>query len=370
MKRLIGGLVIVLTVLMIGLVLVIYAQGKRLDSHGKLTGSGILQIATTPNGANVFVNDQNKGQSDLNIENVKPGTYTIKIQKEHFQTWTKKVEVKEALVTPLKVSLFPSNPSLTALTFDGLVSPQLSPDNKKVVYGVQTESKKGLWVGNLTDRQLFFDNSAPRKIVADTKDLAFSNAALSWSPDSSQVLATITIGNVNRNFLLNASQLNSNPQEVTLQIEAINSSWQKQNADKLTSTLKRFPMAAQNLTVGAKSVTFSKDQSAMLIVKGDGTAVVYDSKPSPVPGSLPQIYNLPAGDNYFWFQGATKNIVIVSKNVISLVDTDGSNADSLFTGDFDPKAVFSWPDGSRLVIFINLNSKFNPLPNLYSLDLT
>ena len=91
--------------------------------------------------------------------------------------------------------------------------------------------------------------------------------------------------------------------------------------------------------------------------------------PSPVPGTKPALYNLAAADGYFWYQGDDKHLLVIEKNVISLMDSDGSNKIGIFSGDFDPSAVFDWPDGSKLVISININSKANPLPNFYTLDL-
>src|SRR3972149_2995340 len=371
MKRLLGSLFLILLVLAAGLVLVIYAQGNRLDKDGKLSGSGILQIDTTPDKARLLIDGKKRGETDTSLENLKPGKYTVKVEKDRYQTWEKVIEVKEGLVTPLRVTLFPTNPSLTSLTFEGVYSPSLSADNKKVVYGIQAGDKKGLWVLNLTDPQLFFSNASPKQIVVDTASLPFSSSTFVWSPDSDQILTTVKIPKAesSKSFLLQADQLNSNPEEVTTRVEEIKAAWQKEVSEQLSSLLKDLGEEAQTLSRDAKSVSFSKDETAVLIVKTDGSALVYDSKPSPVPNVKPQFSTLPSADQDFWFQGNNKNLILIEKNTISILDTDGTNRVNIFTGDFDPNSVYSWAGGSKLVISINLNSKANPLPNLYTIDL-
>ena len=51
------------------------------------------------------------------------------------------------------------------------------------------------------------------------------------------------------------------------------------------------------------------------------------------------------------------------------MERDGKNKVNLLTADFGSFVVFSWPDGSRVVITINLNSTQKPLPDLWSIDL-
>lgn len=370
MRRLLQTFLLIIIVGFIAVVLVIYAQGKRLGSNGHLTDTGIIQVATLPTNASVFLNGKEKGPSDISIENLTPGNYTVKVSKDRYNSWEKVVTVKKGLVTPLKVVLFPTNPSITALTFDGIFAPKLSPDGKKVVFGIQIHDKAGLWVLDLVDPNLFFSNT-PRQIVQDSVAYSFSQAKFQWSADNQSVLVQLqdNTTKINKAFLLKQDSLNKTPQDVTSQVSDLLTIWDKQTKDSQTSTLKRLGEKAIALATDAKSLSFSKNGNSVLINKNDGTALVYNSKPSPVPNTPAQTYSLPAADNYLWYQGDESHLIVIDRNNISLIDSDGTNKASLFTGDFYPGAVFCWPDGSKLVISINLNSKANPLPNLYTLNL-
>ena len=372
MRRIFGSLIIIGIVLTIGIILVIYAQGTRLDKNGSLVEVGIIQIDSTPNDAEVYVNGKFKAKSDTNIENLKPGNYTIKIQKTHYHTWEKLVEVKEGFVTPLKISLFSSNPSLTALTSEGVFSPKISPDRRFVVFGRQTSDAQGIYVLELGNGQFFFNNSnEAKKIVSNSNDFLFSKSNFEWSFDGKSVLVqSQKLGSTETTyFLLDTTKFNEKPEDVTAKVAALREDWQNQKLIKERGQLKSFTKDIVEMAKDAKSLSFSEDNKSVLIIKVDNSAVVQDLKPSPVPNAKPATYNLPATDNYIWFEGDSKHLLAIEGDSINILDSDGTNKFSLITADFDPKAVFGWPDGSRIVISINLNSKYNPLPNLYTIGL-
>lgn len=370
MKRLISAIVIVLFFLLLGYALLIYATGKRLTSDGKLVGVGIVQVDTTPDDSKISINGEFKKNGDTNIENLEPGKYTLLVEKDHYHPWQKEIEVQEGKITPLKVTLFPLNPSLTAATFDGVSKPVVSPDGQKIAFGVVAKGKEGIYILNLAERQFFFSPESLRQIADDSSTYTFSTSTFSWSRDSQSVLAEVKNNQTGivEPILLDQSTINSNPQKSSQTAEALKQTWAKQIADDKANKLEDLGVEAQNLAKDAKELIFSKDNSAVIIVKADDSAIVYDTKPSPVPGVKPLTSELPVG-KYQWFQNGTKHILALENNVISLLDTDGTNKTSIFTGDFDQNGVFTYPDGSRVVMTINLNARSNPLPNLYTIDL-
>ena len=169
--------------------------------------------------------------------------------------------------------------------------------------------------------------------------------------------------------MLAATKLNEKPENVTAKVAALRESWQNQKQNQEREQLKGFSKDIVELAKDAKSFSFSEDNKSVLIIKSDNAAVVQDLKPSPVPNVGPATYSLPIANNYIWFEGDSKHLLSIEGSSINILDSDGTNKFSLFTGDFDPNAVFGWPDGSKIVISINLNLKSNPLPNLYTIGL-
>ena len=258
---------------------------------------------------------------------------------------------------------------MTALTFNGVYSPKLSYDNKSVVFGIQNSDSAGLWVLDLSDPKLFFDNRL-RKIVSDSSTTQFSKSNFSWSADGKNIFVETqnTGSTVVRSYLLRADQENTNPTELGDQAISQKNTFLANIANLEKSKLDKLGTQAQTLAKDAKTLRFSKDNSAVIIIKDSGT-VIYDTKPNLLSNPKPTTIVLPSGANYFFLQDDQSHIVAIENSTLSVMDRDGTNKVDLFTGDFDPGAVFSWPDGNRIVISINLNSKQNPLPNLYTIDL-
>ena len=192
-----------------------------------------------------------------------------------------------------------------------------------------------------------------------------------WSQDSNSVLVKSKNNTTSESisFLLDQSKLNISPENVTAKTNELTKSWSDQVIKTNSEKIKDLGEEAQTLAKDYRELLFAKDSSAVIVVKSDGSAVVFDTKPSPVSGVKPVTTQLPVAEKYFWFQDGTKHIVAIEKDIISLMDTDGTNKASVFTADFDPDAVFSWPDGTRLILALNLNSRSNPFPNLYTIDL-
>ena len=50
------------------------------------------------------------------------------------------------------------------------------------------------------------------------------------------------------------------------------------------------------------------------------------------------------------------------------MEYDGGNKTTLYAGPFDPSFLYTWPDGSGLIILTNFNDETVP-PNLYRVGL-
>ena len=376
-RRVIRFFAILFVFLAVTATIIFFARGFRFDfKERKLERTGILSVSTTPNGAAIYINDDLKDASNATIQNLQPGKYKVRLTKEGYSSWEKEIEIKEEIVTPIEAVLFPSAPNLKAISFNGVVNPEISPDLQKIVYGINLKEREGLWILELANRPIIGSRD-PRQIVSNTETLNFSNATLEWSPDSSKVLATLTetvktagkTTKVQRNYLLDAGRLNDGSlSEVSATLAQIKSDWEAEHDLKEKNALSRLSDEAKKLARESKNIVFSPDEDRLLLFKEDDTAVVYDSKPSPVPDTKPAISQLPKAQSYIWYPDS-KHVILVENGAISIVEVGGQNKMGIYTGSFDPKAVFPWPDGSKLIISTTLNTAVSKEPNLYSIDL-
>src|SRR5487761_809998 len=92
--------------------IIFYAEGYRFDQGlGKLnfSGTGLLVVTSSPNGAQVFINDHLTTATDNTI-NLAPGTYRVKIFKEGYFPWQKTITIDKEVVANAQALLFPTAP--------------------------------------------------------------------------------------------------------------------------------------------------------------------------------------------------------------------------------------------------------------------
>ena len=353
-------------------IVIFYARGYTISTkERRIVGTGIITITSEPDSASVFVDGHLTTATNATISTLPSKTYTIKIAKEGFIPWERQVEVKEGLVTELKITLFPSIPTIYPLTYSGVVNPILSPDSSKLAFVVTGGKKSGVWVWTMANNQpiSFARSSEPHQIAASTF-ADFSKATFKWSPDSKQVLASLP-GN---NYLLNADSLNSEPRDITPILDATLQGWDEDVKDKDVSRIETIKDSKlRKIASESALLKWSPDETKFMsfepAVKKQPTGStetlsglkVYDL----VDGKQ---YSLPEAKNHIWLPDS-RHIILVDDNSISVSDFDGTNKAVLYAGKFDKGYVFPWPDSSRLVIVSSVPTPTASEPNLFGINL-
>ncbi len=82
-------------------VIVLYARGFKYDfNNNKVVKTGTLVVKTEPTNAFVFLNDiKHSGDTPINIRFLIPGDYNVRIEKEGYQSWTKRLPIRSQFVT-------------------------------------------------------------------------------------------------------------------------------------------------------------------------------------------------------------------------------------------------------------------------------
>src|SRR3989344_2885455 len=117
-KRFIITLVTIVVIAISAGVAIFFAKGYTFSpSEKRIIGTGIITVTSEPDAASVFVDGHLTTATNSTISSLPTKKYTIRVVKEKFIPWEKEVEVKEGLVTELKVTLFPAIPTIYPLTF-------------------------------------------------------------------------------------------------------------------------------------------------------------------------------------------------------------------------------------------------------------
>ena len=129
--------------------LLCYTNGYRWSYELGIYKTGGLYITSPLNGTRISINNVQKKetgifQSGLFLQNLKPNTYAVLASKEGYWPWSKKLKVREQLVTEARAMLMPQNPKgeIIAQEKDGSIK---NPIYQKILIDLQNTAK-----GNFT----------------------------------------------------------------------------------------------------------------------------------------------------------------------------------------------------------------------------
>lgn len=402
-KQLLFPFTVLTILILVTIIIVFFAQGYRVNiGNGtpQISKTGILVATSKPDGAQVFINDELATATDNTLD-LTPGDYVIKITKEGYFPWEKKLKVTEKLVTKAEALLYPLAPKLESITTSGIINPILDPSNTKIAYQVASQSaiKNGIYVYDMNARAVLSLQTASRQIIGDSPTTLFSQANVSWSPDGLQLIATLS-GTTNTTYLLNANETNTTPRNVTATLPTIQAQFAQDLAEKQQAQVAglRKPMRdmiAQNFSI----LSWSPDDTRILYMASRSATLPLMIKPRLLGiDTLREARDIQEGGVYVydikddrnlkivsdtssiciktatncsipinWFVDSN-HVIFVHDRQIHMIEIDGTNDTTVYAGPFIGTSVFPWPNGEKLVILTDLN---NPtiLPNLYTISL-
>lgn len=392
---------VVLTIIVLALLIlattgvVLYGKGIRFSfNNGKadLSSTGLLVATSNPDSAQVFVNGHLTTATNNTI-NLSPGQYDIKIFKEGYYPWQKKVNIDKGVVTKADALLFPTAPKLESITNLGVNNPAIDPTHTKIAYTVSTQDikKNGAYILDMTSRPILTFQGASSQIADNTLGL-FSSAKLTWAPDGSEITASISAQGLVSTYLLRPTSFNDNPSDVTATLSNVKGLWEKIKADKDKSQMNSLPSKVRSLVkTDFNIIAFSPDETKILYtasVSANLPAIItppligVDSTPEErniKKGSI-YVYDIKEDRNYItktsfddgkelleWLPDSSHLIYVHDKN-IDIMDYDGANSTKVYAGPFIDRYVFPWTDTSRIVILTDLGNSDSPA-NLYTISL-
>src|SRR3989338_8608850 len=119
-KRLLISFFSVVFIISLAGVFILYGRGYRYDPQkNKVNPTGILSVSSYPEKASIYINDKLTSATDTSIS-LPPDWYQVRISKEGYQSWEKRIRVQGEVVSQIDALLIPNNPSLKAVTATGI----------------------------------------------------------------------------------------------------------------------------------------------------------------------------------------------------------------------------------------------------------
>lgn len=113
-----------------------YIKGYRLTPEGSVERTGVISVNTNPAFSYVYLDNEQLGRSPQTESSVEVGQHTIRVEKDGYKTWTRKIEVFEGKSTPLFAYLYKNEIS---------EDPVLKID-EEIVEVLQDEKRQNLYI--------------------------------------------------------------------------------------------------------------------------------------------------------------------------------------------------------------------------------
>lgn len=400
-KHLWASILIFTFVIIATLVVILFAKGYRFAFNtGKIefAGTGLLALKSSPDGAQVFI-DGKLTTATNNTINLIPDEYEVKITKEGYFSWQKRINIEAETVSQVQALLLPTAPKLESVTDYGATKPVIGPSLSRIAYIVASQSAKrnGVYILDTSARPILTLQNDSTQIADDTLNL-FSQATLSWSPDGKEILASIPASiaalanqaGAQNFYLLKTDGFNEAPSDVSATLPTVLTEWEAQRVKIEKRKLDSLPpRLASFARANFRILAFSPDSSKIIYEASTSASVPIIRTPRLIGvNSTPEqriieagkiyIYDIKEDRNYLLsdedFEGAfsflpdSTHMVFVKDKKIHIMDYDGMNKTTFYAGPFDPNFLFPWSDGTRVVILTDLgNSSISP--NLYTISL-
>ncbi len=387
--------------LLIGLTIlsVKFLQGYRLDiNKKKIKLTGLLVVKSQPLAAQLYLNNKLSGATDVSLS-LPEGKYEVRLTRPGYQSWSKKITIKDGLVTQVVATLWPLSPDLSKITYAGVLKPILSPSGNEIAYILPNSEaindwqlQPGVYILSLSPRGILSKKKS-RLIARNSSSVNFGEAKeLIWSPDGSKIMAVFA----NQVFLLSTTSLPDNLPllDISYQKKSLLNLWKKQKEIQKKALFEKIkkPLSS-TLAEKIRLIDVSSDDN-FLFYQATGSAQLMPIIKPPLPdyGHLTEerdlkkgsyyVYDIKNDKNYlvfsqkkveentnFWWMADSQHLLIAQKGRVSVVEYDGGNLTTVFTGTCEPDYIFPSPTGKDIIVLTSLNPTQTSFYNLYNLSL-
>lgn len=385
--------------------LIAFGRGYRPDlKEKKIVATGILSITSSPKSAQVYLNNELKGVTDISLT-LQPGKYQVEVKKDGYLPWRKEIVLKGELVINLDPLLLPANPSLSPQTNIGVKKAIPVDQTGKIILFVDNDNqeKDGLYLFDIAKKGFSF--FPPLRPLAKKTQFGpifetepFYQAQIEFSPDYKQAL----IRWPNNAYIINLDEENSQPFDITTSYQPLLDAWREEKEIQRLKVLETFgkdfvkiasdsfqiiafsPDETKILYQPTKKITLPPFLKTPLLVTNQtreernlipGKVYVYDRKEDKnfsLISISSALTNQPKSDinitfPILWYPDS-KHLVYIKEKKIIVTDYDGTNERIVYSALFEESFLNVGPDG-RLIILANLNPQVNPQSDIYSISL-
>jgi len=161
---------------------VLYTAGYRLNPQRlTLVKTGVLTISSEPKNSNITIDGINTNQkTNTVLKNIMPGEHLVRLEKEGYWPWEKKIEIKENETAFIQKAELFSSSEPTLKTSNDYSIYALDQTGEKIAFAESSEGWLEIWSRTLS--------SDEKKLLLRLPKSDFDEIVLSWSLFDNTVL--------------------------------------------------------------------------------------------------------------------------------------------------------------------------------------
>lgn len=282
MKKYVGIIALVsLFIAIISVVAILIARGYNFTEN-ELKANGIIEVVSVPEDATIYINEEEKGKTPKKFE-LQPGTYSIRVAKDQYSTWTKDVVIEASIVNSVNAALYPEDKKLSQLTFVDVDRAFFSQDGDIAIYTVSGQNNPGIWTIKIEKTIFELSSSEPQKIaeigLIPRENREKKNYKIDLSTDNKKAILELPTADATEFMILDLNDTKRQPLNVNSNVNfnPINVKFDHNSENLLitdNSSISRYNIEKGTLELIAKK---SVDTTTQLVPIADEQYVLLDN---------------------------------------------------------------------------------------------
>jgi len=345
-------------------ILVFYAIGYRYDFKNKsFRQIGMIILESKPENADIFINNKYEAKTPFRMKSLLPNEYDLKIDKEGFNAWEKKLSVTSKKVTwASNIVLFFKEPEIKKLSDIKFNNFSISPNYQNIIASSADKNNPGIWLIDIETKKSekfypkddFYQNLPfPEEEINNLKYSDFI-----WSPNSKKIVFTIKT-NKTRDVLIIDTNKEKEPLYINSSFDLKTKSLQWKNNEEIylldeSGNLHQielnFKYAPKIIAENIVDFKYNKKNNEIVyILKEDDI-----NKLSSIKGETKNnILNLPKDEIFEIEIGKYNNITLLLKNKKELLLIDSETKEPKIIG--NNVNAFKWSKNENMLLFFGNN---------------
>ncbi len=338
-------------------VVVLYTAGYRYNFTTKsIVQTGLFYVTSIPKGAKIFLNGDDKGETPDFVKHIIPGEYQLKLVKDGYHTWEKKLPVKSKETTFVEDVVLFLESAPKNLIFSDIEISAIDPTKTMIAFVSHSPSWLEVWIYHTVQKK--------QTLLFRVTDSGSTTIDLTWSADGERILISQNTGNTDNTYTLidksgrNIFELNS------LTKDTITNAWWHPtdahaiifNTRKATFVYRLTSQTVSELYPEPVLATLMEGKAVIIEQAEDQTSIFrYFNEKAEIIAYLPEgnYQLLPAPEPYLLLKETERGKLI-------LIDTSSGDQPILLNED-GVGAEWALDDTGRLLYFSNFEIHvYNP----------